>query len=849
MTKKNIIKISGMHCASCAVNIENAIKREEGVISANVNFASEKAIVEFDPQKTEAKKIQEIISELGYKAFLQESQEEKDKDKKLAKVNLKVEGMASPHCAGIVERALKKTKGVASVKTEFAMERAEVYFDPKIIKIHKIIRAIKDVGYEAREETALEREKELKEKEIRDLKKRVVIVLAFSVPLLYFSMGWMVGLPVPWEENASLQALIQFLLTTPVIAAAFRLYTSGYKSLRKGMPNMDSLVFIGTSAAYVYSIAVSIAIWSGISGYSVKDLYYEVASFILFFILLGKYLEAVTKGKTSAVLQKLVGLQAKKARVLKDGKELEIPAEDVEVGDIIMVRPGEKIPVDGVVIEGYSSVDEKVITGESIPSEKRKGDKVIGATMNKTGALKIKATGVGKDTVLAQIIKIVEESMMSKAPIQLLADKVSVYFVPAVILIAILSFVFWYALAGMPFTFALTILIAVLIIACPCALGLATPTAIMVGTGLGAENGILIKGAEALETAHKIQTIVFDKTGTLTKGEPSVTDFMSVAKLPASDLFQTAQSQSVLNAADSKSQEDLTVLQIAASVEKNSEHPLAQAIINKAEEKKLKLLAVEDFRAVPGKGVVSKINGKKVLFGNRALMKENKIDLSLAEGKMEKLEKEGKTAMILAVEGKVIGLIAVADTLKKFSKEAVDALKKMGKETVIITGDNERVGKAIAKEVGIDRVLAEVLPQDKAKEIKRLQKEGKVVAMVGDGINDAPALAQADLGIAMGAGTDIAMETGEIILIKDDLRDVVTAIDLSGYTIRKIKQNLFWAFFYNVVGIPIAAGVLYPFTGLLLNPMIAAAAMAFSSVSVVSNALLMRRYKPKIKKE
>jgi len=627
-------------------------------------------------------------------------------------------------------------------------------------------------------------------------------------------------------------------LTTPVIIVALKIYSSGFKSLIKLTPNMDSLIFIGTSAAYVYSMAVSIAIWFRIGEHTAEELYYEIAAFILFFILLGKYLEAVTKGKTSAVLQKLIGLQAKTARVIKNGKEIEIPVKDVDVGDIVVVRPGEKIPVDGIVIGGYSGVDEKVITGESMPVEKKVGDKVIGATMNKTGMLKFKATGVGEDTVLSQIIKIVEEAMTSKAPIQLLADKVSLYFVPAVIVIAILSFAFWYFIVGMPFVFAFTILITVLIIACPCALGLATPTAVMMGTGLAAKNGILIKSGKALEIARDVNIVIFDKTGTLTRGEPSVTDVVKIKNDVSENL----------------------VLQIAASVEKNSEHPLAQAIVNKAKEKNLVLNEVEGFQAIPGYGVAADLENKKILFGTRKLMTNNQINPNIIEEKMIVLEDQGKTAMILAqtplrneisngASKEIIGIIAVADTLKDYSKEAVEMLHKMGKKVAIITGDNKRVGQAIAQQVGIDRVLAEVLPQEKSAEIKKLQSEGNIVAMVGDGINDAPALAQSDLGIALGSGTDVAMETGEIVLIKDDLRDVITAIDLSKYTLNKIKQNLFWAFFYNIVGIPVAAGVLYPFTGWLLNPAIAAAAMAFSSVSVVSNALLMKRYKSRTTKK
>jgi Cu+-exporting ATPase len=557
--------------------------------------------------------------------------------------------------------------------------------------------------------------------------------------------------------------------------------------------------------------------------------YFESAAFILIFISLGKYLEAITKGKTSAAIKSLMGLQPKVATIIKNGRELEIPISEVQVGDIILVKPGQKIPVDGVVVEGYSGVDEKTITGESIPVEKKKGDKIIGATINKTGVLKFKATKVGKDTMLSQIIRIVEDAMGSKSPIQLLADKVSFYFVPSVIVIALISGLIWILILHQ-FSMALTAFVAVLIIACPCALGLATPTAVMMGTGLAAKRGILIKSSGALETAKDVNIVVFDKTGTLTKGEPVVTEIISL---------------------DEKINEK-NILQISASVEKNSEHPLAHAIMKKAKEQKIKLSEVKNFKAIPGKGVAATLNKKNILLGTRKLMKGPegypKISVDLVEDKMMALENQGKTAMILSVDKKIIGIIAVADVLKKNSREAVDILHKMGKSVAIITGDNKRVGEAIARQLGIDRVLAEVLPQGKSDEIKKLQRPmngypGKIVAMVGDGINDAPALAQANLGIALGSGTDVAMETGEIILIKDDLRDVVKAMDISRYTLNKIKQNLFWAFFYNIIGIPIAAGILFPFTGWLLSPSIAAGAMAFSSVSVVLNSLSMKRYK------
>ncbi|MCX6760356.1 MAG: copper-translocating P-type ATPase, partial [Candidatus Nealsonbacteria bacterium] len=580
-------------------------------------------------------------------------------------------------------------------------------------------------------------------------------------------------------------------------------------------PNMDSLIFIGTSIAYFYSVITSVLIFLKISE-PTASLYYESSALILVFISLGKYLESVTKGKTGEAIKKLIGLQPKEATVILNNEEIKTKISDVEVGDILLVRPGEKIPVDGIVVDGYSGVDEKAITGESIPVEKNKGDKVIGATINKTGVLKFKAVRVGKDTMLSQIIKVVEEAMGSKAPIQLLADKASFYFVPSVIAIAIASFLIW-LLIGYPLSFSLSIMVAVLIIACPCALGLATPTAVMMGTGIAASSGILIKTGDALEIAKGVNIVLFDKTGTLTKGEPAVTDILKTDKYS-----------------------DAEIIQIAASIENNSEHPLAQAIVKKAKEKSIKLLDVSDFKAIPGKGIEAKINEEKVLLGTRKLMIEEKITYDNIEDEIIKLENQGKTAMILAYRNKIIGIIAVADTLKDHSKEAIEMLHKMSKKVAIITGDNKRVAEAIAKKLNIDKVLAEVLPQDKSEEVKKLQGEGNVVAFVGDGINDAPALAQADLGIALGSGTDVAMETGEIILIKDDLRDVVKAISLSKFTLDKIKQNLFWAFFYNVIGIPIAAGILFPFTGWLLNPSIAAAAMAFSSVSVVLNSLSMK---------
>ncbi len=793
--KKEIFKIQGMHCASCAINIENALKKETGVRSASVNFANEKAYLEIDPALTNIPDLKEAVRKAGYDASEENEDENADHHDHHKKASLK---------------------------------------------------------------------------EMAVLKKRFWYSLILGLPVVYAVMGGLIGLPLPdFFEKYSIP--IQFILSTGVILACFNIWSSGLKSLLRFKPNMDSLIFVGTAAAYFYSTALFAQSLFG-AEIKIENLYYESAIFILIFISLGKYLEAITKGKTSDAIKKLIGLRPKEAIIIINGQEIKIPTIEVKEGDIVLVKPGQTIPVDGIVIEGYSAVDEKAITGESIPVEKKEGSDVIGATINKTGSFKFKATKVGKDTMLAQIIKIVEEAMGSKAPIQLLADKVSLCFVSAVIAIALLSFSFWLIL-GLPFVFALKVFVAVLIIACPCALGLATPTAVMMGTGLGAQNGILIKSGKALETAKKVNMLVFDKTGTLTKGEPTVTDIYS---LKNSNIPLNKSGEII-------SQNQNEILQLAASLEKYSEHPLAQAIIKKGIEQKIEFKKTDLFEAVPGKGVKGKIEDKEILFGTRKLMEEKNISIEPLDEKMAFLEKQGKTVMILAYDSELLGLIAVADTLKKYSKQAIEVLHKMGKEVAMLTGDNKRVGEAIAKSVGIDYVIAEVLPQDKAMVIKNLQKgkqignwpvlgraearpgklspfgrspvggeignsrQGRVVAMVGDGINDAPALAQADLGIALGSGTDIAMETGDIVLIKDDLRDVITAINISQFTLKKIKQNLFWAFAYNVLGIPIAAGVLYYATGWLLSPMIAAAAMAFSSVSVVTNSLLMKSYKPKMR--
>lgn len=739
----------------------------------------------------------------------------------MKKLTLKIEGMTCASCAAVIERGLKKEKGVNSVNVNLASEKAYLDIDSNHIDKEKVKKIIDGLGYKAIDEYMHVHGgnghefmghdhggHDMGSAQQKRLRNRFVLTLVFGLPVIYMVMGKMFGLSMLALFD-KYNTAIQIIFTTAVILASFNIWTSGAKKLLHAGPNMDTLVLVGTAAAYFYSLA---AVFFG------GELYFESAAFILIFISLGKYLEAITKGKTSEAIKKLMGLQPQTAVVIKEGGEFETPISEVKVGDIVLVKPGGKIPVDGIVVDGYSGVDEKAITGESMPVEKKKGDSVIGATINKTGVLKFKATKVGSNTMLAQIIKIVEDAMGSKAPIQLLADRVSFYFVPVVFGVAFLSSVLWLVL-GFPFTFALTVFVAVLIIACPCALGLATPTAVMMGTGLAAEKGILIKSSKALETARKIDMVVFDKTGTLTVGEPIVTDVNSLNN--SRELF----------------------LKIAGSVEKNSEHPLAQAIVNKAKEEKLALSEVEGFEAVPGGGVRAKFEGRHALLGTRKFMADNNIKTAGVEDKMIMLENQGKTVMILAVDKEVAGIIAVADVLKGSSKQAVDKLHKMGKQVAMITGDNKRVAEAIAKEVGVDFVIAEVLPQGKSDEIEKLQKQGNIVAMVGDGINDAPALAQADLGIALGSGTDVAVETGEIVLIKDDLRDVVSAIDFSKYTLTKIKQGLFWAFFYNIIGIPVAAGILYPATHVLLSPSIAAAAMAFSSVSVVLNALSMKLHK------
>jgi Cu+-exporting ATPase len=805
---KKAFKVEGMTCSACANRVERVVKKLDGVNSANVNFATETLSVEFDETKSSNESIEAAVVKAGYGI-----------KKNLKTYTFKVEGMTCSACANRVERVTKKLPGVQSSVVNFATEKLTVNINEDELGYAEINAAVDKAGYKLiKEEEQNTAEKKLEESKI--LLIRFVVSLIFTIPLLIITMGHMLGMPLPHIIDSMMNplnfALIQVVLTLPVMIMGYKFYHIGIKNLFKLSPNMDSLIAISTLAAFIYGLFGIYKINSGETDYAMH-LYFESAAVILTLITLGKYLEAISKGKTSQAIKALMGLAPKTAVVVRNNNEMTVPVEEVVVGDIVVVKPGEKLPVDGSVIEGSTAIDESMLTGESIPVEKSVGSNVIGASINKTGFIKYKARKVGKDTALAQIVKLVEEAQGSKAPIAKLADVISAYFVPTVIMLAIISAIGW-LMAGETPIFALTIFIAVLVIACPCALGLATPTAIMVGTGKGAENGVLIKGGEALETTHKIKTIVFDKTGTITEGRPVVTDIIT----------------------NGISEDEILIL--AASAEKGSEHPLGEAIVRGAEEKNLEFKEIEEFNAVPGHGIEVKIDRKTVLIGNKKLIDENNIDLSVLAKESDRLATEAKTPMYVAVDGVLRAIIAVADTVKPSSKKAIEALHEMGIKVAMITGDNKKTAEAIAKQVGIDIVLAEVLPEDKANEVKKLQAENQKVAMVGDGINDAPALAQSDVGIAIGSGTDVAIESADIVLMKSDLMDVITAIKLSGATIKNIKQNLFWAFGYNVLGIPVAMGILHIFGGPLLNPMIAAAAMSLSSVSVLTNALRLRNF-------
>ncbi|MBU3966109.1 MAG: heavy metal translocating P-type ATPase [Euryarchaeota archaeon] len=815
------LKISGMTCAACAQNIEKVTRKLNGVISSTVNVSIEKASITYDPSLVTQKDIENAIVGIGYGVV---------KDK----ITFDIGGMTCGACAANIEKVLKKHKGVESVAVNFSLAKAHVEYDTTLVSVADMISAIEGIGYTASRKVdkkeSEDRERKAREDEIKKQRINLIIAVVLGIPISFGDMASAFPNFLGFVPSFLTNDKVLFILTTIVMLFPGRQFFVGtYKGLKHGVTDMNLLIATGTGSAYIVSVAATFLDLG--PGYDMT--YYDTAALLIAFIVLGRYLEATTKGKTSEAIRKLMGLQAKTARIIVDGVEKEVPVEDVAVGDIVVMRPGEKLPVDGVVTEGLSAVDESMITGESIPVEKNPGDTVIGSTINKSGSFRFRATKVGSDTALAQIIELVENAQTSKAPIQKIADVVAGHFILAVHVISLLAFFFWFFIgfemfgvggsemfAGIsPFLFALLISITVLVISCPCAVGLATPAAIMVGTGKGAENGILIKGGESLEMAHKINTIVFDKTGTLTRGEPQLTDVIQTAKHPEEE-----------------------VLRMAAIAEKGSEHPLGEAIVKGAAARNIEVPDAGSFKAIPGHGVEAGFSGKRILLGTRKLMADNGIDVTHLNASMEKMENEGKTAMLIGVDKEAIGIVAVADTLKEHSKEAVDRLHKMGIEVVMITGDNKRTASAIAKQVGIDRVLAEVLPEDKANEIKKLQAEGKIVAMVGDGINDAPALTQSDVGIAMGAGTDVAMESAGIVLIKNNLLDVVASIRLSKLTMNKIKQNLFWAFGYNTIGIPIAAGVLYPFVHtILVTPALAAAFMALSSLSVTGNTLLMKR--------
>ena len=791
--KTNILKIKGMTCASCANAIERSLKKTDGVSNARVNFASETAHIDYYPDKVTLNTLQTAIESAGDYHIVTE------------RADFKLIGMTCSSCVKTIERALKSVPGVISANVNFATERAIVEFIPNLTNKELLIKSVKDSGYNAIDESKLDKEKEKSDKEIIHLKVKLALGVALSVPIIILSMGIS---SFQWKN------LILLILTIPIqFLVGLQFLKGAVKTAIHLRANMDTLVALGTLTAFTYSTIITInEITIGFNIENVYHIYFEASAVVITLILLGKYLEARAKGKTSEAIKKLMGLQAKFARVIRDNNEIDLPIEEVIVGDIVIVRPGERIPVDGVVKSGESYVDQSMLTGEPVPVRMVKGSDVVGATLNQRGTLNIIAKKVGMETVLAQMIKLVNEAQGSKAPIQRFADKVAGIFVPIVISIAIITLIVW-LISGSALSVALLKMVAVLVIACPCAMGLATPTAIMVGTGKGAEHGILIKDAQTLEKAHHINTIVFDKTGTLTEGKPKVIDIIPL-----------------------NNHKENEVIQYAASIEKSSEHPLGEAIVRKANELGISLESITNFESISGKGIQGKLNAKTLLLGNNKLMNDFNIPIQSVNSEVLKLENQAKTVVYVSLDNMLIGIISISDQIKNSTKKAIKILENMSIETIMLTGDNRTTAEIIAKELGINRVIAEVLPQDKINLIKELQNQGKKVAMVGDGINDAPALAQADVGIAIGSGTDIAMEASDITLIKDDLLGVSQAILLSKQTLRTIKINLFWAFIYNIIGIPIAA------LG-YLDPMIAGGAMALSSVSVVSNSLLLKRFR------
>jgi Cu+-exporting ATPase len=806
--EKAEIKISGMHCASCALNVEKSLKGLEGVGEAQVNFGTEKATVEYDPDKLKLQDLEDTVEDAGYGVVNE-------------KVIIKVGGMTCAMCVQAIEGVLGKITGVSEVNVNLAAEKAYITYNPQMTSVAEMREAIEDLGYEylgLEGETSADQEEKLRQADLNGKRNRFIVAFAVSIPLMVLMYA---GVMLPFN-------MAYFMLAVtilPFIYVSHPIFSAAYRSLQNRSLNMDVMYSLGIGVAFISSILGTFNIVL-----TPEFMFYETALMLAGFLMLGRWLEARAKGRTGTAIKKLVGLQAKTATILQDdedgsGVEIQVPVEDVRVGDTVLVKPGERIPVDGKVVSGESYVDESMITGEPIPSLKNTGSGVVGGTINQNGVLKFQAQKIGKDTTLAQIIKLVESAQGSKPPVQRIADRAVSYFIPTVLTIAIVAFIVWYFLLGSTLLFGLTILISILVVACPCALGLATPTAVTVGIGRGAELGILVKNGEALEISEKLTTVLFDKTGTLTKGKPEVTNIIGTVL------------------------DDKTLLYIAASVEKNSQHPLAEAIVTKARDNDIKLSDSDGFNTFAGKGVSAAVNGKSVLIGNRTLLMENDIEISGDNEEMiSKLEEEGKTAVLVTLNNAFSGILGVADTLKENTPMAISELKKMDLEVAMITGDNPRTAEAIARKIGIDQVMAGVLPEDKSAEVKRLQDKGEVVAFVGDGINDAPALAQADVGIAIGSGTDVAIESGEIVLIKDNLLDAVAGVQLSEKVMGRIKLNLFWAFAYNVILIPVAAGLLYPTFGITFRPEYAGLAMALSSVTIVTLSLLLKGYIPPSKK-
>ena len=820
------LPIVNLDCATCALTTERVLAGLDGVQKASVNFATAKAHVTYDPKRVSLPDMERAIKKAGYTVGG-------------AKTQIGIQDLRCASCVTFIQDILKATPGVLKASVNVATQQADIEYLPGATTLAELHRTVESTGYKtvepAKGAPPEDAERAARRAEYLNLRNRFVFAAILSAVVLVLSFAEII--PVLKAIPTQITWIVSFALTTPVLFwAGSRFFAGAWSAFRHHTADMNTLIALGTGAAYLYSTVATFL--PGVLPEALRAVYFDTTAIIITLILLGQMLEARAKGQTNEAIRKLMGLQAKTARVVRGGADVDIPIEEVLVGDVVIVRPGEKIPVDGIVSEGSSSVDESMITGESLPVSKKSGDEVIGATLNKTGSFRFRATKVGKDTALSQIIQLVQQAQGTKAPIQRLADVISGYFVPTVILVALWSFTLWFIFGPQPqFVHALVTAVTVLIIACPCALGLATPTSIMVGTGKGAENGILIRSAEALETAHQLNAIVLDKTGTITKGKPELTDVVANSEWQIADSKTT----SAIRHSPSAISE---LLRLAASVEKSSEHPLAAAIVDGAKARGVTLADATDFEAVPGHGVIAQVEGHRVLLGNMKLMEQEQIALEDLDITARHLADDGKTPMYVAVDGQAAGIVAVADTVKDDSREAIARFKRLGLEVVMITGDNQRTADAIARQVGVDRVLAEVLPEDKAHNVQMLQREGKVVAMVGDGINDAPALAQADVGLAIGTGTDVAIEASDITLIKGSLMGVAVAIELSQATMRNIKQNLFGSFIYNSLGVPIAAGVLFPFFGILLSPIIASAAMALSSVTVVSNALRLRGFQP-----